>query len=355
MGLTAAFSVSATGTSLSYQWNKSGSPIAGATTSSYTTPATAFGDTGAQFTVTITNAGGAVTSNAASLTVTARAPKAGDLRFQQVDAVSTLNGYTSGSSVPDTTSALAVYYANSIGTPLFVSPSICSATSPGASTTCNWQFQRFLLPSQLTSLGLSIGYGGDTLSNFQTDLQSSSFVSAGNPLNAPNSVITSLDFESANGLFSASWIQTSQGTGFDMTQQSVAPEDLQAAATEEGAHSRVITALSSNAGKILYLSYGWQGDTSTLYDTQVATASSSTLATVAANLAAQGYILTAIGGAGTSDSFVVVGTRVQGDSMARPFVTALSGTQAATLWQPGYASVGVIRDSAGNVTYLGER
>ena len=69
-GQTATFSVSAAGTAtLTYQWNKAGAAISGATSASYTTPATIASDSGAQFTVTVTNAYGSVTSNAATLTV----------------------------------------------------------------------------------------------------------------------------------------------------------------------------------------------------------------------------------------------------------------------------------------------
>jgi hypothetical protein len=78
----------AAGSSQQYQWAKNGAAIAGATGSTYVTPATAFADTGSSFTVTVSNSAGSVTSNAASLTVTARAPMADDLRFQQVDAPS---------------------------------------------------------------------------------------------------------------------------------------------------------------------------------------------------------------------------------------------------------------------------
>ena len=69
-GQTATFSVTATGTApLGYQWRKNGANISGATASSYTTPATASTDNGAQFTVIITNVAGTVTSSAATLTV----------------------------------------------------------------------------------------------------------------------------------------------------------------------------------------------------------------------------------------------------------------------------------------------
>jgi hypothetical protein len=71
---TATFSVVATGTApLQYQWRKSGSAIAGAIGSSYTTPATVSGDDGSSFTVVVTNVAGSKTSNAATLTVTAAA------------------------------------------------------------------------------------------------------------------------------------------------------------------------------------------------------------------------------------------------------------------------------------------
>jgi hypothetical protein len=71
-GQTATFSVTATGTAtLTYQWKKGGTAISGATSASYTTPATTSADNGAQFTVTVSNGAGSVTSNAATLTVSA--------------------------------------------------------------------------------------------------------------------------------------------------------------------------------------------------------------------------------------------------------------------------------------------
>ncbi|MEO8058177.1 MAG: immunoglobulin domain-containing protein [Burkholderiales bacterium] len=69
-GSEASFSVTATGSDpLSYQWQKNGTPINGATAASYTTPATATADNGAQFTVVVSNTVATVTSDVATLTV----------------------------------------------------------------------------------------------------------------------------------------------------------------------------------------------------------------------------------------------------------------------------------------------
>ena len=71
-GQAATFSVTATGTPpLSYQWQKNGAPIGGATGTSYTTPGTTFADNGSQFFVVVSNSTGIATSNTATLTVNA--------------------------------------------------------------------------------------------------------------------------------------------------------------------------------------------------------------------------------------------------------------------------------------------
>jgi invasion protein IalB len=73
-GQTATFTVVATGTApLSYQWQKSGVNIAGATSASYTTSVTTTADSGASFAVVVSNTAGTVTSAAATLTVTTAA------------------------------------------------------------------------------------------------------------------------------------------------------------------------------------------------------------------------------------------------------------------------------------------
>ena len=75
-GQTATFSVIANGTApMSYQWQKNSARSAGATSSSYITPAETASDNGAQFSVVVSNSAGSVTSNAAILTVNAPAPQ----------------------------------------------------------------------------------------------------------------------------------------------------------------------------------------------------------------------------------------------------------------------------------------
>ena len=69
-GQTATFSVAASGsTPMTYQWQKNGASIAGATSSSYKTPATTTADNGVPFAVVASNAAGNATSTSATLTV----------------------------------------------------------------------------------------------------------------------------------------------------------------------------------------------------------------------------------------------------------------------------------------------
>ena len=70
-GQTATFTVEATGTSpLRYQWKKNGTNIDGATTSSYTTPATLLTDNGTEYSVEVSNDVGTASSSIGILTVT---------------------------------------------------------------------------------------------------------------------------------------------------------------------------------------------------------------------------------------------------------------------------------------------
>jgi len=69
-GETASFSLSATGSApFTYQWQKDGTSISGATAAVYTTPATTSSDNGAVFICVVTNSFGIDTSSGATLTV----------------------------------------------------------------------------------------------------------------------------------------------------------------------------------------------------------------------------------------------------------------------------------------------
>jgi hypothetical protein len=366
MGLAATFAVSTAGESLQYQWMKNGAAIGGANDPSYTTPATTFADTGANFTVAVTNSAGTVTSSAASLTVTARAPMAGDLRFQQVDAPSTVNGW-GNAGVGLSTLLLprsAQDFSPSLGTPFYVGglasgAGNCGATPVTDATGCAWAFTQTPFNTSSSSPTLLTGYGSDFFDNLQADLQDSAWPqSFGASPASPSSVITSLDLEPANVLFALAWVQSMQQTVFQPVQNTVAPANLEAAANQEGANSRVITAVSNNAGAITYISYGWQADTATIYEAHVVTSSPTDAPSAAADLAAQGFIITATGTADDSGNVLLVGTRVQGDVMARPFVAAQGAAAIQAMTQQGYANIAVIVDYTNPTnpyTFLGER
>lgn len=69
-GQTATFSVVASGSApIAYQWQSNNAPISGATSATYTTPATLPQDSGTLYSVVVSNSAGSVTSNTALLTV----------------------------------------------------------------------------------------------------------------------------------------------------------------------------------------------------------------------------------------------------------------------------------------------
>lgn len=70
-GSSASFSVSATGSSLRYQWTRNNTAIVGATDASYTTPTLTVADSGAVYGVIVYNGAGVAVSSGAVLTVSA--------------------------------------------------------------------------------------------------------------------------------------------------------------------------------------------------------------------------------------------------------------------------------------------
>lgn len=86
VGQTATFSVTATGSApLSYQWMQGSTAISGATSASYATPATTAANSGEQFQVQVSNTAGSVTSNMATLTVTANSTASADVVTHHYD------------------------------------------------------------------------------------------------------------------------------------------------------------------------------------------------------------------------------------------------------------------------------
>ncbi len=78
VGQSASFQVLATGTPApSYQWRRNGVDIAGANSASYITPATVLADSGALFSVVVSNSAGNLASSAATLTVQQPPPPTG--------------------------------------------------------------------------------------------------------------------------------------------------------------------------------------------------------------------------------------------------------------------------------------
>ena len=357
VGQTATFSVAATGSApLSYQWLENGTPITGATASTYTTPATTLGDSGEVISVTISNPGGTETSAPANLAVlTGPAPKAGDLRLQQVDAPFTVNGYAGYVSINIGGGIEQQYGA--YGSPLQLGDT-CGPATQGTPYNCSW----FLQVNQATpaSADLKTSYQDMEYSGFASDLAAgfSTGSAAAFPLPVGSSVITSLQLQPDFNAYAISSIQSTQASGFDLGSQTVAPTAFQAASTQEGAASRVITAVSFNQGNITYLSYGWQGDTTTVYEVQSVITTFADIQTAAQNLAANGYIITATGGDSTN-GIVLVGTRVQGNTAARQLLIDVIPGAPESLSSGGYAMVGGFFQATGpssGITYwIGER
>lgn len=89
-GRGATFSVVAVGGGLSYQWRRGTTPIDGATGAIYTTPAMTLADSGAAYSVVVTNPRGTVTSSEVTLTVVSPAASAPPALPAQVGAGRTL-------------------------------------------------------------------------------------------------------------------------------------------------------------------------------------------------------------------------------------------------------------------------
>ena len=132
-GAAASFSVVATGTApLAYQWLRNGADIAGATAASHTLPVTALSDNGAVFRVRISNAGGAVTSANATLTVTGPTLSAPTITAQPQNRTIAI-GQTAQFSVSVTGSPAPTFQWRRNGTAI-AGATASSYTTPSATT-----------------------------------------------------------------------------------------------------------------------------------------------------------------------------------------------------------------------------
>ncbi|MDF3066671.1 MAG: hypothetical protein K0R38_2272 [Polyangiaceae bacterium] len=95
VGAAVTFTVSASGSApLSYQWQRNGANISGATAASYSLGSAQIADNGAQFRAVVTNGFGSATSNAATLTVTSNQAPSVSITAPSVGAT-----YTGGSTL----------------------------------------------------------------------------------------------------------------------------------------------------------------------------------------------------------------------------------------------------------------
>ena len=343
IGDTATFTVAATGTApLSYQWSENGVPISGATSATYITPAIALDSSGStligSFDVTVSNAVGSVTSNAVTLNAGPRSPKAGDLRYLLSEQV-TLPGL--GPTAAMGGDNLELVYTDAIGTPLMMGE--CSLNNG-----CGWDVDASNLPPPMTGLNMNYNLGfnniGSGYPSIDSDLQS---------VAAPNVVITSLDIETPVNTYAMSWVQTAQAGGFDYKLETVPmganlQAGIQAVAAADGAESRVITAVSfDDTSQMAYLiSYGWTGDTTTVYETQTMVTTKSNVLAAATTLAKAGYVISAFGG-NDIDGYMLMGMRIQGDTLPRPIVMSTpSGTVLATNPDSAYFTVVVFLNAS---------
>ncbi len=306
-----------------YQWNQNGVAIPGANSATYTTPPVSLGENNSVFTVTIQALGQTVTSQPATLAVGPRSPAPGDLRFQQVAAPT-----TASTTYPNfLAGTVLIYpagwtYQGVTGSPLRMGAGQCGPNIP---QDCWWAYGLWTQPKPSS---YSMAYVPDVPANLVSEL---------NKYSTSSSVVTSLDIETPEQIFGFSAITNSTQTGFDYRLENASAAALPGAIAADGADGRVVTAISfdESLGGYRFLSYGWTADTHTQYETQVTLTNYDGIGPAATALAQAGYIITAFQGNHT-DGFVLVGTRVKGDSYPRPVLIS----PAVSVPLAGYAVVG---------------
>jgi hypothetical protein len=181
---------------------------------------------------------------------------------------------------------------------------------------CKWIYQTYTTPVGVP--GLTMYYSSGGYISLNSDLQS---------ISASNSVIISFDPQPGNKLYGVAWVQTAQTGGFDYRMETVPPSQLAATVAADGATSRVVTAvgLDTSTGLADVISYGWQSDTATVYETTAQIVQPQNIASVALAMAAQGYFVSAFAGNDTM-GYAVIGMRVKGDTIPQYVSCSVNGT-----------------------------
>ncbi|HEU5350905.1 MAG TPA: hypothetical protein VFU55_04870 [Terracidiphilus sp.] len=144
------------------------------------------------------------------------------------------------------------------------------------------------------------------------------------------------------------------GGQFDLAERVVAPSAIASTVAQDALQSRVITAVSFDGnGQAHLMSYGMQGDT-TVYDTEVSIVDPQEVADAAAALAADGFVITAFGGNDT-DGYVLVGTKVHGDTMPRPLYVYPQSNLPGRAWTQVLSLTWVEYASSGSVSSQGDQ
>ena len=261
--------------------------------------------------------------------------RAFDLRFKGVGTLADSVELAHSNLFVGTSSALTLHFSAAAGTPLQLGGNtLCSAAE------CDWFVDAFALPGNVVPVGAA--YAGNILANLAYALDTNAVT---------DTVITSMDIRATAGVYGISEAFTPQAGGYHLVERVVSATDLPAAIATEGARKRVVTALSFDSGQVRYLSYAWDHDTTTSgYDTQVVEAAQRDVPSAAQALGANGFVVTAVGG-NEADGFILVGTRVHGDTRARNVLVDPAFDSIAS----GYAIIADLVDDSNRVTFVYQR
>lgn len=272
-------------------------------------------------------------------------PSPNDFRFQGVGAGIS----TSASFNINMNGGVDQSYGGQWGSPLELGNGICVTPPPVGYPEAPYQWCSWFLHVYQYPAGQVRDTTATYVSGALTDLSNFPHLVEGPyDLSKDNLVIRSLDVQPPNSGFAISYLSSASGAGFEPTFQHLQISDLQTFASSEGLEGRVITALSLDSPTTCYVfSYGWADDADSVYETSVAPVTVSTVASVAENMASEGYILTAFGAGGNPTfGWHLVGTRLRGSTAPRSiFVSSPDIPSAALYYSQGYVDVVTVYDN----------